>query len=528
VAAAVPRALSTADGDAILESPGDIFAGFEGERFGGATHVDSNCQASLSVQLGGEMRWWLWAPWQVAGSDGAVFEAHSRHETVLRPGEMLVWAPGWFHATHIVRGESLAAVYYLDAPVYSLGRPAAWERNPFGFARCGWALAQPGPHAPPTETESAVSANGNGRGGSSDSRGGDTSGDNCLGRALEGFGASTLPLFGRCRSRSCVRAAHKELAGGRYVPVRAMRPHVGGAVGGLSGQAVVHVREVACRHDGATAGLATAEDDAAVRGVWSAIEQNEPLVLRGCARSMAAVTKWADSAYLAHHGAHNFAPLLNTSVYDRSDPLRSAQLLADLEMPSELGALLRRWSGDAAPSAWVTRGGKRAAMHFDSFENVHVMVSGAKHFRLVSPVDALAMYIDFAGSAAEAEIDEVCPDHGTFGCDGLGCYAFVPFDASSVDVATYPRVQEAVVHTTTLEAGDALVLPSFWFHYIEHLPLDGSGRNVAVTFTNQLVQGASVSPLASAISLLASRARRGDDVLGESASAHDRRHHDEL
>ena len=36
-----------------------------------------------------------------------------------------------------------------------------------------------------------------------------------------------------------------------------------------------------------------------------------------------------------------------------------------------------------------------------------------------------------------------------------------------------------------LKAGDVLLLPAFWLHYIVHLPRDSGGRCIALTFTKQ-------------------------------------------
>ena len=87
------------------------------------------------------------------------------------------------------------------------------------------------------------------------------------------------------------------------------------------------------------------------------------------------------------------------------------------------------------------------------------------------------MYVDFP--------ENECPGNGVFGCDGLGCYAFVPFDADDVDLRTFPRVGDAAVHTATLNEGDVLFIPALWFHYIIHHPLNGGGRCFALTFTQQ-------------------------------------------
>ena len=84
-----------------------------------------------------------------------------------------------------------------------------------------------------------------------------------------------------------------------------------------------------------------------------------------------------------------------------------------------------------------------------------------------------------------------------------------------MDLARFPRVADVQIHEATLNPGDSLFLPSYWFHYILHLPMnahDGQtrwepGRNIAVTITRARHDNA-LQPFALSIIEKHRRARR--------------------
>ena len=106
---------------------------------------------------------------------------------------------------------------------------------------------------------------------------------------------------------------------------------------------------------------------------------------------------------------------------------------------------------------WVSRGLKDAAAHYDTVDNLHVVVADAKRFELLSPDELPNLYADFPPQT-RPDAAVLCPDRSSFGCDAFGCYGYVPFDQQRVRAAEYPLVAAAAVHTATLRAGDVLVL----------------------------------------------------------------------
>lgn len=121
-----------------FNSEPEIFSATTGQRFGDPTHFDLSCDGSLSIQFEGRKRWQLWAPWAVGG--GAPYPAHTQFETVLDEGDVLFFPPGFYHTTHVLQGDSIAAAFYFAAPpVYGSLDPRSWRSHPLGYAACGWA-----------------------------------------------------------------------------------------------------------------------------------------------------------------------------------------------------------------------------------------------------------------------------------------------------------------------------------------------------------------------------------------------------
>ena len=281
-----------------------------------------------------------------------------------------------------------------------------------------------------------------------------------------------LPLFLRCKEMQCIRSAHRDAWGDAFLPrdeAATAAPRQLYEFGRLPGQPVSAIAEVDC--------AGASDVAAALAAMERSIAINSPLVLRGCGVGMPAMRRWLDIDYLRSRGqpaAWTFEPILDSSLYDASRPLPD-ELAEDLIWESPVSALLQRFQR-RRHSVWASKGEKKAAVHLDTSDNLHVVVAGRKRFQLTAPRYARHMYVDFG--------DE-CPGVGGFGCDGLGCYAFVPWSAEHLDLHRYPRVADATVAEATLSAGDIVFIPALWFHCITHMPAAAPGaprRTLALTF----------------------------------------------
>ena len=113
----------------------------EGAKFGNPLHFDESCHGTLSVQLEGRKQWMIWNPWELQG-----LPAHTRHVAELGPGDVIFYPPGWFHQTLSLRGDSVAAAFYVLLPPFGaslVGNNHSLWTNPLGFDGCihgpkGW------------------------------------------------------------------------------------------------------------------------------------------------------------------------------------------------------------------------------------------------------------------------------------------------------------------------------------------------------------------------------------------------------
>ena len=369
--------------------------------------------------------------------------------------------------------------------------------------------------------------------------------------------SSSLPLYSRCVNTSCLLSAHEQIG---TAPI-ASNVSRGGEIGQLPAISPPHkppptsrITEYDCH--------SADDEELAVTSARAAIRSSSPLVLRGCARAMPAIQRWLSSDYLREIDDDTFASVLE---HDKRHPSgytsRARQnlgrarefdnldirLLQDLWWPSSPMAKFLHGFSEApfARTLWVSAGGSKAGMHYDSFDNVHAVVVGRKTFRLASPASAANLYVDFPSPAKplspaekrlptwveheqqHREVDDPhgihahnnphitppdpdaqptsrksappgvrCPESGGYGCDGVGCFGYVGFDAQRVDLHRFPRVAEVPILEATLHAGDVLVLPAFWFHYVLHHPLNGFGKCLTVSFTNQSSKLPLMRPLA--------------------------------
>lgn len=105
----------------------------------------------------------------------------------------------------------------------------------------------------------------------------------------------------------------------------------------------------------------------------------------------------------------------------------------------------------AVPRAWI---GNRSivATHFDTSDNIALVVAGRRRFTLFPPEQIGNLYIGPL-------------DHTMAGQPA----SLVPLDAP--DLARFPRFTDAMAaaFTAELEPGDAIYIPSLWWHHVEAL-----------------------------------------------------------
>ena len=308
--------------------------------------------------------------------------------------------------------------------------------------------------------------------------------------ALEASALWNLPYFGACRNTSCV-TAHHESHDLQFVP----GPPTNGSMqslefGEIPGQRVQPLAEIRC--------TSVASEIEVIRAIHASISNSTPLVLRACALDMPAV-KWRDKeAYLAAADGV-FATLLRTAkenktVLTQQRVSLSPALQRDLEWATPFGQFINEFGRNAltgvddtaADQMWVSGGAVESSLHFDTPDTLHVVVAGTKEIRLTSPEFSRHVYADFPRGSE-------CPGQASqWGCDGLGCYVFSPVQPNAVDPTMFPAVARAFVWNAILDAGDIVLIPALWWHYIKHLP----GGSIAVSFCQHRTADCALQPFA--------------------------------
>ncbi|KAK3871793.1 hypothetical protein Pcinc_023080 [Petrolisthes cinctipes] len=119
-----------------------------------------------------------------------------------------------------------------------------------------------------------------------------------------------------------------------------------------------------------------------------------------------------------------------------------------------------------APDAvnfWM--GDERAvtSMHKDHYENVYCVVSGHKDFILLPPTDV--PWVPYA-NLPPATYKEINPGEFVIEENPGEDVPWISIDPLKPDIESYPQYKHASPIRCRVEAGDAMYLPSLWFHHV--------------------------------------------------------------
>ena len=213
-----------------------------------------------------------------------------------------------------------------------------------------------------------------------------------------------LPLFTHCRNATCIARANE--ASGRGIASNKTTPVSSGAraIGELQPLAGT-LAEVDCREH-------ERSERAAVQLVEAAFRWSLPLVLRGCAVEMPAVRTWRRKVIDLRSTAGDKADAANLKHFGEA-------FTRDTRWAAPFGRKLESFAPSiSSRTLWVSTGGQRGDAHYDTFDNLHAVVTGAKTFRLISPRDAPSLYYDFAhlrDPEANEQEEIVCPSKHSYG-----------------------------------------------------------------------------------------------------------------
>ena len=131
---------------------------------------------------------------------------------------------------------------------------------------------------------------------------------------------------------------------------------------------------------------------------------------------------------------------------------------------------------------WAGRGGGCTPLHFDALHNFLCQLSGRKHVVLFAPSQAHHLYVYPVGHPmADFSMVDLSPFRlAGRGADGGGRATPADGEAAAAQLRRFPSMRRAVALEATLEPGDVLWLPRFWFHFVE--ALDAGAENLSLNF----------------------------------------------
>lgn len=138
------------------------------------------------------------------------------------------------------------------------------------------------------------------------------------------------------------------------------------------------------------------------------------------------------------------APPENKGVYLMQQSIGQSfpELSGDVRVPDLLG------DEPAAPHLWFGSANNVTPLHYDPLDNFFLQLHGRKRFTLFSPAHFEELY-PFPVEARLSHISHV--------------------DVERPDLARHPRVAEVPRFEVTLDPGDMLFLPVFWWHHVRSL-----------------------------------------------------------
>ncbi|HSJ75508.1 MAG TPA: cupin-like domain-containing protein [Gemmatimonadales bacterium] len=198
------------------------------------------------------------------------------------------------------------------------------------------------------------------------------------------------------------------------------------------------------------------------------VQANRPVVLEGTADDWK--ERWTPELLKERHGDRLITcETENYFVHDRSQmklPLRSAidsmsseaqeyrvrtgsflsqvpELQEELKQNSQFESFLPK-TDRYRRVFWLAPAGDVSSLHHDAnLENLNVQVYGRKRFILMPPGNYEHLYSHFFGES--------------------------PIDPREPDLVRYPKYEGISLCETTLNPGDILYLPQFWWHFVNAL-----------------------------------------------------------
>ncbi|CAG0918381.1 unnamed protein product [Notodromas monacha] len=128
------------------------------------------------------------------------------------------------------------------------------------------------------------------------------------------------------------------------------------------------------------------------------------------------------------------------------------------------------WASEAfgkkpdAVNFWMGDSRAVTSMHRDHYENIYLVVSGVKKFLLIPPTDL--PFVPYETYPAAKFYSSESGDFNVQKLDDAERVPWVSINPLDPDLEKYPNFRRAHVIECEVRAGEALYLPSLWFHHV--------------------------------------------------------------
>ena len=131
-----------------------------------------------------------------------------------------------------------------------------------------------------------------------------------------------------------------------------------------------------------------------------------------------------------------------------------------------------------ARNFWAATPPKVSVLHYDWQDSVLLQVAGTKKFTIIDPARLNTAY---PCVAYLQQLKRVAPGEFEYVMTERELDNFPLLNVSHPDLERHPLAKEAHAFEVTVRAGEALLLPAYWYHQVESFAEPGS-LNVAVNF----------------------------------------------
>lgn len=133
---------------------------------------------------------------------------------------------------------------------------------------------------------------------------------------------------------------------------------------------------------------------------------------------------------------------------------------------------------------WLSDGNTVGKLHFDPFDNFLCMIDGKKELTIFEPHDNTRLY-EAHIPETKFSVDMNDMKNLTFRRDirkQSTSMVMSPFDITKPDFERFPLFKETAPLNCTIEEGEVLFMPAFWWHEVRSSPNPKTNRNLAINY----------------------------------------------